>query len=328
LGAATGQLILGRRLGNKAVLAGALVALLPDIDVPIGKMLGDAAALTFHRGFTHSLFSVLVAALALGALLARAAENTTWRQGSLFCGVVLCGHLLLDLCTSYGIQLFLPFSNHSFAIASISVIDPVFSLPLLVTVAVFPWLRRAGIRQCLAAAGVALSSSYLVLTFYNKQVVTEQFQHALAAQGIAVQRLFVKPTMFNNVLWRGIAETDDGYEVGFYSLLDEKAPIDFVYFPRRDEVLAKHRDAPLVRNLLKVADGYYQAEVIDGALFVHDLRYGKAFEWLKDERPYVFTYHLREKNGEIVDLDAINLTADRERDRRTLQALLQRAKGL
>ncbi|MFA5631687.1 MAG: metal-dependent hydrolase [Porticoccaceae bacterium] len=327
LGAAIGQLTLGRRCGNKAVLTGALVALLPDIDVAVGKLLGDAAALTFHRGITHSIVFALLAALLLGRLLARD-ERASWRHWSLLCGAVLSSHLLLDAFTSYGIQLLLPFSNHSFAIASISVIDPLYTLPLLLVVLVFPWLRGARARQALAGVGVMLASAYLALTLYNKQAVTAQFEDALRQQGVAVQRLFVKPTMFNNLLWRGIAETDDGYRVGFFSLLDTSGPADFVHFSRREELLAGHSHAPLVRDLLKVSDGYFQVESIDDTLYFHDLRYGKAFEWLRDDRPHVFTYRLREENGEIVDLDAINLAVDRERDRRTFHALVQRAKGL
>ena len=328
LGAAIGQLALGHRVGNRAVLAGAVVALLPDIDVPIGNMLGDAAALTFHRGITHSVVFALLAALALGHLFARGGKGPGWRQWSMLCGAVLLSHLLLDAFTSYGIQLLLPFSNHSFAIASVSVIDPVYTLPLLLTVLIFPWLRGQRARQTLAGVGVVLSSAYLALTLYNKQAVTARFEDALRQQGVETQRLFVKPSMFNNLLWRGIAETEDGYRVGFFSLLDKKGPENFIHFPRREELLARHRQAPLVRDLLKVSDGYFQVETVDGTLYFHDLRYGKAFEWLQDERPHVFTYRLIEEQGEIVDLEVISLAVDKERDRRTFQALLQRASGL
>ena len=327
LGAAIGQLTLGRKVGNKAVLAGAAAALLPDIDVPIGMLLGDAAALTFHRGITHSLVFVLLAGCLLGTLLGRGRDGIHGREWSLLFCAVLLGHLVIDTFTSYGIQLLLPFSDRSFAIASISVIDPVYTLPLLLTVLVFPWLQRGRMRHALALAGVVLSSAYLALTLYNKQLVTAQFRAALAGEGIVGERLFVKPTMFNNLLWRGIAESGDGYFVGFYSLLDKSPPADFVYVARNGSLLDEHNQAPLVRDLLKVSDNYFQVEERNGELYFHDLRYGKAFEWLRDERPNVFTYRLVMDTGRMVDLETISLEVDRERDRSTFRALVSRARG-
>ncbi|MEA3298741.1 MAG: metal-dependent hydrolase [Pseudomonadota bacterium] len=328
LGAAIGQCALGRQLGNRALVAGAAVALVPDIDVPIGHLLGDAAALTFHRGITHSLLFAALAALALGALLARWMPAPGWRRWALVCGGVLASHLTLDAFTSYGIQLLLPFSDHSFALATISVIDPLYTLPLLLALVALPWLARERVaRTRLAVAGIVLSSLYLGATLATKQWVTGQFKDGLAAQGIEYRRLFVKPTMFNSLLWRAIAETDDGYRVGFHSLLDGESPADFIPFPRNGELLDGHRDAPVVRDLVKVSDGYYQVVEEAGELYFRDLRYGQAFEWLRDDRPHVFTYRLIEDGGRVVDLETLSLAVERERDRATFRALVARAMG-
>ena len=330
LGAAIGQCALGRRTGNQALAAGAVIALIPDIDVAIGHWLGNAAALTFHRGITHSALFAALLALALGPLLARLIRtgNASWRHWSLLSGLVLASHLLLDTLTSYGIQLLQPFSDHSFAIASISVIDPLYTLPLLAAVAVVPWLaRQRRHRNLIAATGIMLSTLYLTMTLINKQVVEKQFRHGLDAAGIAYQRLFVKPTMFNNLLWRGIAETDDGYQVGFFSLRDGGPPHDFIHFHRNGELLDRHREAPLVRDLLAVSGGYYQVIEENGELLFRDLRYGQAFEWLRDDRPHVFTYRLIIEDGEVVDLETLSLRVDRERDGETFRALVARALG-
>jgi len=330
LGAAIGQCTLGRRIGNRAVAAGAMIALIPDIDVAIGHWLGDAAALTFHRGLTHSLLFAALLALALGPSLRRLirADDIAWWHWSLLSALVLASHLALDAFTSYGIQLLQPFSAYSFAIASISVIDPLYTLPLLVAMAVAPWLarQRPG-RNLIALTGILLSTLYLAMTVVNKQLVEAQFRQGLAAAGIAPQRLFVKPTIFNNLLWRGIAETDSGYLVGFFSLRDGNPPRDFVAFSRNAELLTGHRDAPLVHDLLRVSDGYYQVIEESGELLFRDLRYGQAFEWLQDDRPHVFTYRLVIENGAIVDLETLSLRVDKERDQKTFKALLTRALG-
>lgn len=332
LGGAIGQLTLGRRAGNAAVGWGAAIALIPDIDVPIGAMLGDAAALTFHRGITHSLLFVTLLAPLLGMLLARLhrSRDVSWQRWAWMSWLVLLSHLVIDLFTSYGIQLLLPFSDHAFALASISVIDPLYALPLLLTVPVLLFLHRArGARQTLAWIGVAVSSVYLAGTYVHKLQVTQEFQRGLDRAGIEAERLFVKPTVFNNILWRGIAEDGDGYYVGFHSRLDDHPPEDFVHFPRRGDKLDPYRDAPVVRDLLQVADGYYQVAEVNGQLHFRDLRYGQAFDWLQDDRPHVFTYRIVAPDGPDgpVDIETLSLRVDQDRDMATLRALRERMLG-
>lgn len=330
LGAALGQRILGRRVGNAALLTGAAIALLPDIDVAIGHWLGDAEALTFHRGLTHSVLFTILLSAAIGPLLSRLNRDKAadWKHWSLLCLAVLSSHLILDACTSYGIQLLQPFSDQSFALASISVIDPLFTLPLLISMAVVPWLsRQHRHRNRLALMGMLLSTTYLGLTLYNKHLVEDQFRQGLSLAGIEYQRLFVKPTMFNNLLWRGIAETAEGYQVGFFSRRDKVPPTTYRYFPRNGFLLDTHHDSSLVQDLLRVTDGYYQVIQEDGELLFRDLRYGQAFEWLEDDRPHVFTYRLHTESGRITGLETLNLRVDKERDRETFAALVTRALG-
>lgn len=342
LGAVIGQAGPAQRAGNRALIAGALIAWLPDIDVVIGPWLNDATALTFHRGITHSILFIACLAPLLGALLHRLwpEQSVTRRRWILLAGSVLASHLILDSFTSYGIQLLLPFSDRSFAIASISVIDPLYSLPLLLTMLMVPWLARdTAWRPGLALAGLMLSSAYLALTLYHQQQATTQIRTGLAAAGIPVERLFVKPTMFNNVLWRGIAESGDGYYVGFHSRRDQQPPDDFIYFPRNADLLGPYRNEAVVRDLIRVSEGYFQLAVgslsaadstltaNQESLFFHDLRYGQAFEWLRDDRPHVFTYRLIPRQDQPMEIEAIGLRHDPEKDKQAFEALLERVRG-
>lgn len=64
LGASVGGAVMGRTLGRSALLSGALLGTLPDLDVLIDY--GDAVAnFTEHRGFSHSLLVLLPASLLL-----------------------------------------------------------------------------------------------------------------------------------------------------------------------------------------------------------------------------------------------------------------------
>lgn len=330
LGAMLGQVGPARRAGNRALLAGAAIAWIPDIDVAIGYGLSDAAALTFHRGITHSIVFALCLSPLLGLALhrLRVHRSVSWRQWTLLSAMVLLSHLLLDSLTSYGIQLLQPFSAHSYAVASVSVIDPLYTLPLLVAALVIPWLHsRRRHRLVIAATALVLSSAYLVSTLYYQNQATRQIRDGFAAAGIKVERLFVKPTLFNTVLWRGIAESGSGYHVAFHSRHDSAAPQEFIYFSRNEELLGDYRHEEVVQDLIAVSDGYYQVVEEDGELMLRDLRYGQAFEWLRDDRPHVFTYRLLAADDKPLTLEALTLQRHPERDRATFTALMERARG-
>ena len=69
LGAAVGNEILGKKLGNKAVLYGAIVGTIPDLDVLAGKFLDPLTAVEIHRGFSHSVVFFLLLSPILGFVL-------------------------------------------------------------------------------------------------------------------------------------------------------------------------------------------------------------------------------------------------------------------
>ncbi len=137
LGASVQAALLGRWQGRKALLYGAALGTLPDLDVVIDY--GDAVAnMTYHRGFSHSLFVVSAVALLLTALIRR------WRPDAGYSGtrllltlwLVLLTHVLLDAFTSYGTQLLWPLPTPPIAWSSVFIIDPLYSVPLLLAVLV------------------------------------------------------------------------------------------------------------------------------------------------------------------------------------------------
>ncbi|RFA29834.1 hypothetical protein CAI21_08335 [Alkalilimnicola ehrlichii] len=332
LGGAIGNAVLGRRIGNKAILWGAAISLVPDIDVPIGAMMSDLNALTFHRGITHSLLFIALLTPLLGWALSRLyrRDGVSWVRWSLLCGLVLLSHLVIDAFTSYGIQLFLPFDNTAFTIASISVIDPLFTLPLLIAVPIIFFLRRERpARQWLGYGAMALSAAYLGFTLINKIHVQSVFEEQLHVQGIQADRLFVKPTLFNNILWRGIAETDDRFWVGFHSRLDSTSDIEFKSFRKNHHLLRPFRNEEAVRRLDRVSNGYFKVERRSDGLYVHDMRYGQAFEFMETERDFVFSYRLvPDPSGRYqITIETIAPEVERERDRDSLQELWERILG-
>jgi len=152
-----------------AALAGAIFAVLPDVDY-FCIFWDRLAFIRYHRGITHSLAALPLLALA-GALLGRALGGPRWFKPLFILGVaVLLSHLLLDLATSYGTQLLSPFSGRRLSLDWIFIIDPYFTALLLAgTIAALAWPRwgsRAG-AGCLAAACVYL----LVCAAYHHQAL-------------------------------------------------------------------------------------------------------------------------------------------------------------
>lgn len=331
LGASLGEALAGRRIGRWAPAWGAAIGTLPDVDVVIGQLLPTLERLVLHRGPTHSLLFVVVAALVLGWLINRIhRRDIAFAGGVSFAAVILLAAVGLDCFTAYGTSLFWPFSDYSVSFATIAVIDPLFTLPLIVAALVWLWLPRANRwRRRLAVLSLSVSTLYLASTVVNKYYVNSVFREALDAQGIQAERLLVKPTIFNTLLWRAVAEGPRGYWIGFYSHLDDDQRIEFRFFPHHQSLLTPVADREAIRELIDLMQGWYRVELLENGWQLNDMRYGQAFEWLDDDRPFVFSYRLvPTADGELqVEEVTLAATRDRDRDRATLQALFDRIAG-
>ena len=121
LGAAVGHATLGARVGRKALLWGAVLGGVPDLDVLLPQ-LDEVAAVTNHRGFSHSVVTHTVVAPILGAALARlhAKDGASIARWTLLVWFALVTHALLDATTIYGTQLFWPSTGPPAGLARIA----------------------------------------------------------------------------------------------------------------------------------------------------------------------------------------------------------------
>ncbi|RMH01365.1 MAG: metal-dependent hydrolase, partial [Chloroflexi bacterium] len=166
LGAAVGEAVAGKKAGNKAVLWGAVLGTVPDLDVVSALFLSPVDYIFFHRGFSHSLVFFILSAPVFGWLLRyiNRKETATWKDWTLLSFWVLFTHALLDCFTSWGTQLFWPL-DYRVAFNSIFIVDPLYTLPLLVTVIWMMFYKRdSSFRRRLNYAGLILSTCYLTGT--------------------------------------------------------------------------------------------------------------------------------------------------------------------
>ena len=133
LGAAVTVAVMGRRTAAwKAAAWGALAGTLPDLDAFIDH--GDAVLnMTLHRADSHSLLWLTLGAPVLAWIVSRwQGEAALFKRWWLALWLALFTHPLLDTMTVYGTQLLRPFTDHPFAVGSVFIIDPAYTLPLLV----------------------------------------------------------------------------------------------------------------------------------------------------------------------------------------------------
>ncbi len=267
---------------------------LPDLDVLPGLLMSPAQALHFHRGPTHSLFFAFVAAPVLGWLVSRLyrarrpalASPGPW-IGAAF--LALWTHPMLDFFTIYGTQLLWPFTDHPFALGSVFIVDPVYSVPLFVAVGVAFFRRRAWP----VPAALVWSTLYLAWGVGAQAWATRAIADGLGRQGVATGRLLVTASPFNTVLWYGIARTDSLFVATTYSLLDGDRGLTLRFVPRRAHLERPLRHEPAVQTLRWFTQGWASWQQRPDGLHLRDVRFGRADGWLSDEDDgYVFDFHL------------------------------------
>lgn len=295
LGAVIGETILGPKVGNRALTWGAAVGTIPDLDVLFYPLMDEVTQLGWHRGISHSLLLNCALAPVLGWLLfklnGRRASVKDWSLLSLAC---LLSAVLLDCFTVYGTQLFQPFSDYQVGFNNISIVDPLFTVPLLFAIVVALFLRRSpGARRAVILTGLALSTIYMATTIVIKSQVSSIVNKSLIQQGIPHNRLMTTPTLFNSVLWRATAEVPGGFYVGYYSLFDTRSEIEFRFVSRNDELLEGIRESRAVSQLLWFSNGWYTVrESDDGSLMFSDLRFGEIHTDSERQGQYVFNWKL------------------------------------
>ena len=254
-------------------LIGALAGLAPDVDVFFQSASDPLLFLEYHRQFTHSLLFIPFGALIV-ALLARVLlrPDLDWRTIYLSALAGYATHGLLDSFTSYGTQLFWPFSDYRVAWDNISIVDPLFTLPLLVTILIAIQRRS----NFFGVIGMAWASAYLLFGFsqYNRAI---DLAGSLAeSRGHEIQRLDAKPSFGNSLLFKTIYESNgfyyvDSIRVGFEALICEGARIEKLNVDTRFPGLSVgSRQLEDVERFRWFSDNYL---AVDSKNRVFDMRY-------------------------------------------------------
>ena len=284
LGAAFGQALYGRALGRRALTWGAVAGLLPDVDV-VMNFTGPMGEFLYHRGITHSLWFGPVAGPLLGALAWRrfGREPGKWSAWTFLFLIGLLTHPLLDVFTTYGTQLLTPLSDRRFTLDAVAIVDPAYSMILVIALAIGLW-RGAASRASQRAGAVALvlSTAYLGYGYRLNEQVKDRVRAGLAAQGAAgaahadVQSY---PTLLQLYLRRVVVRLGDEVRVGWVSGWRRNGRETWQSFVvPRDPRIEAARATREGRILEWFASGQTVGRVVEGsagtAVEIDDLRYG------------------------------------------------------
>src|SRR5690606_37199236 len=325
LGAAVGEKILGKKLGNKALLYGAIAGTIPDLDVYVGKLFDPITAIEIHRGFSHSvLFFVLLSPL-LGWLTSRIEQKrgVNFKQATWFWFLGLLTHALLDAFTTWGTQLFYPLDIR-LSLHSIFVVDPLYTLPFLFCLIMLMRYKRDNPqRQQWNHIGLAISTLYLLFTVVVQQAAKMKFEESLEQHHIEYSRKIVKPSPFNIILWNTVVETENGYFMGDYSFFDSQ-PITFDFYPKKADLIKDVQSEKVIRQLQWISEGWWLITQNEGKMFLNDIRFGLLSSDRKNP-DYSFSYELVKQNNSILAFEVANKSKGRVKE--LLTDLWERVKG-
>ena len=402
LGAACGEVVGGKKMGNRAMVWGAVGGTIPDLDVFASFFTDEIASTSFHRGFMHSfLFAVLapwvlawlaqwfygeeihrrrpykatamviwllfytiaaaginfipvllgeglswyvfVPTILLGARFAWRLWSDYWRRDLPLVAVSyrtwvllffwsIFTHPILDCFTSWGTQIWQPFSDLRVQWCTVSVVDPLATVPFLICLFLASRYRQQNrMRAVWNWIGLGWFCGYLMLyTTWHKSAVNSAFSQSFHAKNIDYQRLYTNPTIFNNIVWSGIAEGDTAYYFGQYGFNDRMPAVNKISTIPKNHQLLRHipADDRALRFLRWFSDGYYNVIPYNGdTLQVNDLRFGLLGDSLRGSN-YVFPFLLFKNEKGAWDLKTNNRNqANMDENKRSFGELWKRVKG-
>jgi inner membrane protein len=273
LGAAIGEAILGKRIGSKGPIVGAIVATIPDLDVILYLFYDKLEMLSIHRGLSHSILFSIVGAFILAFMLSKLKwfQPIPFKTILAFTWLCLFTHILLDTFTAYGTQLFLPFSNARLGLDSVNVVDPVYTLPMIIglVLSVKIYKSRPN-RSVFNRYGLIISSFYLIFTLINKQGVKAAISERLAKEKIEYSSLLTMPVGIASINWYGVAKGADSLYMLQYSILSDEAN-RIEAFPIHEAYL-NEIDSTVAERMRWFAKGFYTVEKVADKIRIYNLQ--------------------------------------------------------
>lgn len=313
LGGAVAYTVAGKQSSRKAVAWGAIIAVLPDLDIFIAYD-NDLTAFTQHRSWSHSWLIQSLLAPFLAYLLFRIDQSfskLTWLK---LVWLALVTHSALDALTVYGTQLFWPLMSSPLSGGSIFIIDPFYSIPLLIGVIYILIKPHSLFARKTLLSSFIFSCCYLIWGLMAQQLITAQVKNDLLVQNIHFDKVQISATPFNTLLWKVLVINDQYYYQSFRSVFDKEKTFKFSRYNRYLELVPSHDSIPALQRLDWFTSGFFALEKQQEMIIAKDLRMGL-------EPNYFFQFQIATMdNQKVIPLIPNRINSDRE-IRKNLQKL-------
>lgn len=281
-GAVIAAAIVPRRHRRAALAAGAALGTLPDLDVIPLNLLNDnpVIKMTVHRSVSHSLLLLPFVALLIWWFCRRQANSRTSEAPKRWFWAIflaLVTHPILDCFNVYGTWLFWPFGEQAIVWGNMFVIDPMFTLPLLLGALWALLWPQAWVSQKVLLGSLALSALYLAWSLAAQMYVWQKVDAQLSQMNLQDAPRLIGATPLNTVLWQVVVMTPEGLLSGDYSLLQDDAnePIAFVKVSSDVQALKAAEHWASVQRLRRFNQGFQIATVQNNRLIISDVRMGR-----------------------------------------------------
>jgi len=345
LGAAVGELVLGKKLGNRAMLWGGIAGTIPDLDVIGNQWMSPVEALAFHRGISHSIFFAVLFPLLLAWLVSKyyerdrftlkinsgLIEKPTYQEWYLLFFLGMFTHAILDCFTSYGTQLFAPFTNYKVVLGNIAVADFFYTLPFIFCLVMAMRFGRKNLkRKMWTWLGVGISSAYMIFTLFNKLHVTNVMQQTIKTDNIEAERFILNPGLLSNFMWSGTIETTDGFYHGTYSIFDKEPFFKLNQVPKQRHLIADAKPDDQTINTIKwFCDDYHICLIReDGQLQINDFRYGNFGGNQYGENDFIFRFLMRKNDDGYYEMIKSDAGPPMEKRMNVFGDIWERVKGV
>jgi inner membrane protein len=295
LGAWIGELMLGKRLGKRAMAWGALFGIAPNVDVILSLFLGPYHELAFRRGPTHSLALIALATFGLARWLEKRwkREKISRAMAAGFVFAAMAGHLLLECLTVEGASILWPFSGTRVAFNLIDSSDYLFSLPLIISALWLAFLPEQiekktrskkpippSKRRRLCQWGFGLTAAYTLLAVGMKLTVSAGFKADLKRRGTAYLRQMDAPTPHNLFFWRAVVDRGNELWVGYRTVFEShQTPVRWTVYLRGQAALARIEKTGEVKTITRITGGWWLARPHAKGAWLGDLRHGETRIW-------------------------------------------------
>ncbi len=201
-----------------ASIIGLLAGLAPDLDIFIRSSADPLLFLEYHRHFTHSLlfipFGSLICAVVFYNVFAKRL-SLTFKETYFYSFLGYATHGIIDSFTTYGTLLFWPFTNDRIAWNTVSVIDPLFTIPILI-LALLSIKKRNKIFSIYAIIWIFL---YQMVAYTQKLRAEELIYNYAQTFNHKIESIEAKPSFGNIIVWKVIYSTSDRYYINAIRLV-------------------------------------------------------------------------------------------------------------